>query len=143
MKVRIRRFDKSLPLPEYKTKGAAGFDFMARVSMTIHPKGIVRVPLNIALEPPKGYFLMVAARGSLPKKGLMLANSIGVGDEDFSGNTDEYWATLYNFTDQPVFVEKGERLCQGIFKKYDKAEWEEVEDLGNPSRGGFGTTGRV
>ncbi|OGF65938.1 dUTPase [Candidatus Giovannonibacteria bacterium RIFCSPLOWO2_02_FULL_43_11b] len=141
MKVRIKRIDKNLPLPEYKTAGAVGFDFMARVSMTILPKGIARVPLNIALEPPEGYFLMVAARGSLPKKGLMLANSVGIGDQDFSGNADEYWATLYNFTDHEVSVERGERLVQGIFKKYGKAEWEEVDDMGNRDRGGFGTTG--
>lgn len=143
MKVRIKRIDKSLPLPEYKTAGAAGFDFTARVATTIPSKAVIRVPLNIAVEPPQGYFLMVAPRGSLPKKGLMLANSVGIGDEDFSGNADEYWATLYNFTDAPVSIERGERLCQGIFKKYDRAEWEEVEDLGNESRGGFGTTGLV
>ena len=143
MKVRIKRIDKNLPLPEYKTAGAVGFDFMARVSMTILPKGIARVPLNIALEPPEGYFLMVAARGSLPKKGLMLANSVGIGDQDFSGNADEYWATLYNFTDHEVSVERGERLVQGIFKKYGKAEWEEVDDMGNRDRGGFGTTGAI
>ena len=71
----------------------------------------------------------------------MLANSVGIGDRDYSGNRDEYWATLYNFTDREVPVERGERLVQGIFKKYGKAEWEEVEDLGSRDRGGFGTTG--
>lgn len=141
MKVRIKRIDKTLPLPEYKTTGACGFDFTARIAMTILPKGIARVPLNIALEPPKGYFLLVAARGSLPKKGLMLANSVGIGDPDFSGNTDEYWATLFNFTDHEVPIARGERLVQGIFKKFGRAEWDEVEDLGNTDRGGFGTTG--
>ena len=143
MRVRIKRIDKSLPLPEYKTAGAAGFDFTARVSMTVLPRGIVRVPMNIALEPPEGYFLMVTARGSLHKKGLMLANSVGIGDRDFSGNKDEYMAALYNFTDLEVPVERGERLVQGIFKKYGKAEWDEVEDLGNRDRGGFGTTGQI
>lgn len=60
MKVRIKRIDKSLPLPEYKTKGAVGFDFMARVSMTILPKGIARVPLNVALEPPEGTLIRIS-----------------------------------------------------------------------------------
>ncbi len=141
MKVRMRRIDPTLPMPEYKTSGAAGFDFVVRVSMTILPKGIARIPLNIALEPPEGYFLMVAARGSLPKKGLMLANSVGIGDRDFSGNDDEYWATIYNFTDSEVPIARGERLVQGIFKKYDQAGWEEVADLGNKNRGGYGSTG--
>src|SRR3989338_2009829 len=143
MKVRIKRIDKNLPLPEYKTAGAVGFDFMARVSMTILPKGVARVPLNIALEPPDGYFLLVAARGSLPKKGLMLANSVGIGGRGFSRKGGENWGALYNFTDGEVGVERGERLVQGIFKKYGRAEWEEVNDLDNRDRGGFGTTGLV
>lgn len=143
MKVRIKRIDKSLPLPEYKTKGAAGFDLAVRISAVIPPKEVLRVPLNIALEPPSGYMVMLAARSSLHKKGLMLAHGVGIVDSDFAGDKDEYIVPLYNFTDKPVSVEKGERLVQGLFKKYDKAEWEEVDDLGNETRGGFGSTGLV
>ena|SRR3990167_899291 len=142
MKVRIKRFDKTLPLPEYKTAGAVAFDLYSRVSVTILPKGIVRVPLNVALEPPEGYMLMMAARSSLHKRGLMLGNGVAIMDRDFSGNDDEYHAVIYNFSEKPVSIEKGERLVQGIFKKYDKAEWEEVQDMGNKDRGGFGTTGK-
>lgn len=143
MLVRIKRIDKSLPLPEYKTKGAACFDFTARVASTILPKEIIYVPLNVAIEHPENHMLIMAARSSLHKKGLMLANSVAIGDTDFSGNEDEYRAALYNFSDNPVSVEKGERICQGFFRKYERAEWEEVEDLGNQSRGGFGSTGLV
>lgn len=143
MKVRIKRIDKSLPLPEYKTKGAACFDFTARVAATILPKEVVYVPLNVAILHPESYMLIMAARSSLHKKGLMLANSVAIGDTDFSGNEDEYRAALYNFSEQPITIERGERICQGFFKKYEKAEWEEVEDLGNKSRGGFGSTGLV
>lgn len=85
--------------------------------------------------------LLLAARSSLHKKGLMLANGVGIGDRDFSGNEDEYHAALYNFTDGEVTVERGERVVQGMLKPYEKAEWHEVEDLENISRGGFGTTG--
>ncbi|TSC73647.1 MAG: deoxyuridine 5''''-triphosphate nucleotidohydrolase, partial [Parcubacteria group bacterium Gr01-1014_44] len=99
MKVRIKRIDKSLPLPEYKTKGAVAFDLSPRVSLTILPKGVVRVPLNVAIEPPPGFMVMLAARSSLHKKGLMLANSVAIGDTDFSGDEDEYRAALYNFSD--------------------------------------------
>src|SRR3989344_6688704 len=141
MRVRIKRIDKSLPLPEYKTGGAVAFDLSARISATILPKQVVFVPLNVALEPPDGYMVMLAARSSLHKKGLMLANGVGIIDRDFSGNEDEYHAALYNFTDEPVKVKQGERLVQGVFKKYDKAEWEEGEDLGNKTRGGVGSTG--
>lgn len=141
MKVKIKRFDKELPLPEYKTEGAVAFDLYSRVSVNVLPKGVVRVPLNVALELPEGYMLMMAARSSLHKKGLMLANGVAIGDRDFCGNNDEYHAALYNFSDQTVGIEKGERIAQGIIKKYDKAEWDEVDDLENKDRGGFGTTG--
>ena len=143
MRVRIKRIDKSLPLPEYKTKGAACFDFTARVAETILPKEIKYVPLNVAIEHPESHMLIMAARSSLHKKGLMLANNVAIGDTDFSGNEDEYRAALYNFTDKPVTIEKGERITQGFFRKYDRAEWEEVDDLSAESRGGFGSTGLV
>ena len=84
---------------------------------------------------------MMAARSSLHKKGLIFANGVGIGDRDFCGNNDEYHAALYNFSDNPVSIERGERIAQGIIKKYDKADWEEVDDLGNKNRGGFGSTG--
>ena len=143
MKVRIRRIDKSLPLPQYKTAGAACFDFTARVAATLSPKEIIYMPLNVAIEHPENHMLIMAARSSLHKRGVMLANNIAIGDTDFSGNGDEYRAALYNFTDKPVTIERGERICQGFFRKYERAEWDEVEDLGNKSRGGFGTTGLV
>lgn len=143
MKVRIKRFDKSLPLPEYKTKGAACFDFTARITAKIPPKEIKYIPLNVAIEHPDSHMLIMAARSSLHKKGLMLANSVAIGDTDFSGNADEYHAAVYNFSDIPAQIGKGERICQGFFRKYERAEWEEVDDLGNASRGGFGSTGKI
>jgi dUTP pyrophosphatase len=71
----------------------------------------------------------------------MLANGIGIGDPDFSGDADEYTASLYNFTDKPVKIEAGERIVQGVFVKLERAEWDEVDKLENPQRGGFGSTG--
>jgi dUTP pyrophosphatase len=62
-------------------------------------------------------------------------------DEDFSGDGDEYKVVLYNFTDMPVTVEKGERLTQIMCLPHDKVEWVEVDSLGNQNRGGYGTTG--
>jgi dUTP pyrophosphatase len=141
MKVKIRRIDKSLPLPEYKTEGAVALDCSAREKTIIPSKQVGFVPLNFALHPPEGHFVLMAARSSLPKRGLMLANGVGVFDEDFSGNDDEYKAILYNFTDSDVVVEKGDRITQIMFLSLEKIEWKEVEDLGNPTRGGIGSTG--
>ncbi len=142
MKIQIKRFDKTLPLPEYKTVGAAAFDLVARETTIIEPHQVGLVPLNIAISLPADHWALVSARSSLHKKGVMLANGIGVGDSDFSGDNDEYKAALLNFTDQPVTIERAERIVQMIIMNRKKIELVEVDKLGNPDRGGFGSTGR-
>ncbi len=141
MEIPIRRVDSDLPLPEYKTPGAAAQDCYVREDMTIAPRSIGYAVLNFALKPPAGHFVIMAARSSLHKRGLMMANGIGVIDEDYCGDGDEYRAILYNFTDEPVEVKRGERVTQIIVMPYDKVEWKEVDTLGAPARGGLGTTG--
>jgi len=141
MKVPVRRFDTELPLPEYKTPGAVAMDCSVREDVQISPKGVGMAPLNIALRPPKGHFVLLAARSSLHKRGLMMANGVGIGDEDFSGDNDEYQTALYNFTDAPVELKKGDRIMQMIILPFDRVEWHEVDSLGGPDRSGFGTTG--
>ncbi len=83
----------------------------------------------------------MAARSSLHKRGLVLANGIGIADEDYCGDNDEYRAALFNFSDKTVSVKRGERLVQMMVLPFDRVEWEEVNTLGSPDRGGFGTTG--
>ena len=141
MKLKVKRFDKNLPLPEYKTDKAAALDLYARVDTTIFPHQVGYVPLNIALELPKDHWALLAARSSLHKKGLMMANGIGVGDEDFCGDNDEYQSVLFNFTDQEVMVKKGERIVQLIILSRERVEIEEMIELGNKDRGGIGSTG--
>ena len=140
-KIRIRRIDKTIPLPAYKTPGASGFDFSARARTVFPPRAVEYVPLNVVIEPPEGHFTLLAPRSSLHKRGLMPANGIGVIDRDYAGNGDEYIAALFNFTDHEVVVEVGERIMQGVFIPHMHVDWEEVDDMGNADRGGFGTTG--
>lgn len=142
MKVKIKKIDKSLPLPEYKTGGAAAMDCYVRENTTIAADSVALIPLNIVVKPPKGHFTIIAARSSLPKRGLFLANGIGIVDEDYSGNNDELKAAVYNFTDKPVEIKKGDRIVQVIILPYDKVEWQETENMENENRGGFGTTGK-
>lgn len=142
IKVKIKRFDKSLPLPEYKSSGAAAMDLYARETVTIQPHCVGSTPLNIALEIPTDCWVLMSARSSLHKRGVMLANGIGVGDSDFCGDNDEYRAALLNFTNDVVTIERGERICQMKILKRDKVEFEEVKSLGNKNRGGYGSTGR-
>lgn len=142
MNVNIKLFDQSLPLPEYKTSGAAAMDLYAREKTVIPAKGIGYVPLNIALQIPENYFVLISARSSLHKRGVMMANGIGIGDYDYRGDHDEYKAALYNFTDQDVIIEKEERIVQMIVLPRERMELEQVEKFDSESRGGFGSTGR-
>ncbi len=142
MKVKIKRFDQSLPLPEYKTEGAAAFDLYSRQQMEIPAQEVAYIPLNIAIQMPAGYWALLAARSSLHKKGLMLANGIGVGDYDYRGPNDEYMAAVFNFTQEKVVVEKGERVAQMIILPVERAELVELEEFGTENRGGFGSTGK-
>ncbi len=141
MNIKIKRFDKELPLPKRQTEGAAAFDLTARETVTIAPGAIGYVPLNIAVETPAGHFLMIAARSGTHKRGLMMANGVGIIDPDFSGDEDEIRAVYYNFTAAPVTVEKGERIAQGTFIPIARFEWDEADAMPNRTRGGFGTTG--
>lgn len=142
MKVKIRRIDKSLPLPQYHTDGAAGLDCCAREKTEVEPGKLAYIPLNVCIKPPKNHFVLLVARSSLSKRGLILANGVGIGDEDYSGNDDEYKAVVHNYADKKVVVEKGDRIAQILLLPYDKVEWEEVENMGGENRGGFGSTGK-
>lgn len=141
MKVTIRRSDKSIPLPEYKTPGAVAMDCAVREDVTVAPRSIGYASLNISLKPPAGHYVMMAARSSLHKRGLMMANGVAIFDEDYCGDEDEYKVIFYNFTDESVEIKKGERVTQIIVTPYDRVEFDEVESLGHPTRGGIGSTG--
>lgn len=140
MKVKIKRLDKSVPLPVYQTSGSVGFDIHARKDTIIPAKSVAVIPGNVIVETPPGYMLLLALRSSTPrKKGLHKPHGIGVVDNDYCGENDEVGIQVYNNTDSEVKIEKGERVAQGIFVKIDKFEWDEVESMGK-SRGGFGST---
>ena len=141
MQIKIKRFDKSLPLPSYQTAKAAAMDLASRQTVTIEPGSVAQLPLNIALQIPEDYFVLIAARSSLYKRGLSLANGIGIGDADYCGDGDEYRATVYNFTQQPVTINKGERVAQMIILKREVIDLTETEQLAQINRGGFGSTG--
>ncbi|PIT88491.1 MAG: dUTP diphosphatase [Candidatus Magasanikbacteria bacterium CG10_big_fil_rev_8_21_14_0_10_36_32] len=143
MQIKIKRLDKTLPLPKYHTDGAAAFDFYARESGVIEPKTIKQIPTNLIIATPPGFMMLIASRSSLGvKKGLMLSNCVGILDSDYCGPKDEILLSLHNFTDKPITVERGERLAQGIIIKIEQADWNEVEEMDMPTRGGFGSTGK-
>jgi dUTP pyrophosphatase len=141
--IKVVRIDKDLPLPAYQTAGAVAFDLSSRVEQTVQPHAHTLLPSNLIIEVPAGYFLMLAARSSLTKRGLQMSNGIGVIDQDYHGPEDETQILVYNFTDQPVTVKRGERIAQGLIIPIIRAAWEEVETIKLESRGGFGSTGKA
>lgn len=142
MKIKIKRFDKTLPLPVHKTAGSVAVDLYSRIDVEIKPKEIAYVPMNVAIKIPDGYFIMQAPRSSTHKLGVQAINGVGIFDRDYCGNEDEYHFAAYNFTDKTVLIEKGTRLCQLVLIKCENFEFNEVDVMEEPNRGGFGSTGQ-
>lgn len=142
MKVRIFRKDPAVPLPEYKTPGSVAFDLAAAQDVVVPSHEVRLIGTGLVICTPPGHMLMISARSSTAmKKGLMLANGIGIIDQDYCGPDDEVKISVYNFTDKSVEVKTGDRLAQGLFLQLERVEWEEVKELDTKTRGGFGSTG--
>jgi dUTP pyrophosphatase len=142
MKVRITRIHPQARLPQHETSGAAGFDLAAVGDVTVEPGRVALVPTGLVIKVPEGMFLGIFARSSTPvKRGLMVANGVGVIDSDYCGATDEVKIAVMNFTDGPVTVKTGDRIAQGIFLTAPRVEWIETAAITEGVRGGFGSSG--
>ena len=137
--------DKNINLPIRKTKYSAGYDIEAAEDVVIpsFKKGtnptLVKTGLKAYMQDDE--MLLLYNRSSNPKKkGLILANSVGVVDKDYYGNKDNdghIMFAFYNIKDEDVEIKKGEVIGQGIFQKYMIAD----DDMAQGERvGGFGTT---
>lgn len=134
-------------IPIRKTKYSAGYDIEA-VEDTIVPsfkKGakptLVKTGLKAYMQDDE--MLILANRSSNPgKKGLILANSIGVVDKDYYGNIDNdghIMFAFYNIKDEDIEIKKGDAIGQGIFQKYlvtddDNAEGERISGFGSTNK---------
>ena len=142
MRIQIKRINLSLPLPEYKTKGAAAFDLYARDDITIKPQSLGYIPTNLIIKTPPGYVLLMASRSSTPKRGLIIPHGIGIVDADYCGDEDELKCQVYNITKKSVHIKRGDRIGQALFVKLGRMkEWKEKTTMNKKSRGGFGSTG--
>lgn len=134
-------------LPIRKTKKSAGYDFECIEKITIEPYKIgdkpTLVPTGIKCKMQDDEFLMLVNRSSNPKKkNLVIPNSMGIIDADYYENPDndgEMMFAFYNLGDEPVTIEKGYAIGQGIFQKYLVTE----DDNADGKRtGGFGSTNK-
>ena len=130
-------------LPKRATKNAAGYDFECAADTTIQPLSIALIPTGVKCQMPDDCYLQLAIRSSTPKKkGLILANGIGIVDADYYGNEDNdghIMFQVYNITKNPVTIKKGERIGQGVFIKYLLTD---NDQAGGKRTGGFGSSDR-
>lgn len=141
LQVNIKRIDTALPLPTYATAGSVGFDLLCREDTEIAPRTIELIPANVIVRIPQGYMLLLTMRSSTPRrKGLLIPNGVGIIDQDYCGEGDELKVQVFNFREEAVTVQRGERIAQGIFVPVLHVTWNEVDEMGK-GRGGFGSTG--
>lgn len=129
--------------PEYKTPGAAAFDLGLIEDVTIPPRNFVKIRTGLVVQTPEHHVLLIVSRSSNPeKKGVDLANSIGIIDSDYRGPSDEIHLLLENITDTAVRLAKGDRIAQGLIVPVPSVIMREVlDEITEANRGGFGTTG--
>src|SRR5438093_10193499 len=130
MRLKIKRLDLTVPLPAYGTPEAAGFDLAAAHDITVAARSIALIRTGLIIEVPPGHFLAIFARSSTPlKRGLIVANGVGVIDPDYSGPNDEVMIQVLNFTRADVVVRRGDRLAQAIVLPAPRVTWNEVEEI--------------
>ena len=109
----------------------------------MRPRAIALVRTGLVIEVPTGHCLAIVARSSTPlKRGLLVANGVGIVDPDYSGPEDEVMIQVLNITDADVQVRRGDRLAQGLILAAPRVTWHEVAEIRTITRGGFGATGR-
>lgn len=142
MKIKIKRVRDGVLLPE-KIHNGDWIDLRAAKSVLLKAGEYQLIPLGIAMELPKGYEAILAPRSSTFKRGgILLANSIGIIDESYKGDNDEWHFPALAIRDTTILV--NERICQfRIIKHQPEIEFEVVDSLGNDDRGGLGSTGRM
>lgn len=140
MKVKVKRIDKDLPLSVYKTRGAVAFDLITREDTIVESNSSARIPVNLVIDTPEGYMLLLDSRSSMPIKKPGLIAHVGIVDQDYCGPTDELLFQVQNVSNNQITVLRGESIGQAVFVRIERAEFEEVDEITHENRGGFGST---
>jgi len=110
--------------------------------MRLAPGQIALVRTGLVIEVPSGHFLAIFARSSTPlKRGLIVANGVGVLDPDYCGPKDEVMIQVFNISGAEVQVKRGDRLAQGLCLPALRVGGQEVTDSPEVPRAAFGATG--
>ena len=144
VKILVKKFDKNIKLPAYKTSGSSGMDEMAYIKnrTTIKPGETAIIPTGITLGIPKNYEIQIRPRSGLAaKKGISVLNTPGTIDSDYRG---EIKIILINLSKKSFVVKSGDRIAQMVLCPVMKAKFKEIKNLSKTKRGkgGFGSTGK-
>ena len=144
VKILVKKFDKNIKLPTYKTSGSSGMDLVAHVKnkINIKPGKIAIIPTGIAVAIPKNYEIQIRPRSGLAaKKGISVLNAPGTVDSDYRG---EIKIILINLSKKSFVVKSSDRIAQMILCQVTKCKFKEVKILPKTVRGkrGFGSTGK-
>ena len=143
MQIKIKYFSKDIEKLRYIENKSDWIDLRAAKDVELKAGEFALIPLGIAMQLPKGYEAHVLPRSSTFKNfGIIQTNSMGVIDESYCGDEDQWYFPAYALRDTKI--KNNERICQfRIMKHQESIDFEEVEFLENKNRGGFGSTGKV
>lgn len=134
MKIKMIHFGGNEPLRNYDND--SGADVFASIGMSIGPGQVKRVPTGIGIELPDGYDAVIHCKSGLSSRGILAANA-----PIDAGYRGEINAILYNTTDEPFVIEKGEKVGQIVIRPVIYAQF--VDSLKNDrNTNGFGSTGK-
>ena len=144
VKILVKKFDKNIKLPVYKTAGSSGMDLVAFIKskITIKPGKIAMIPTGIAKAIPKNYEIQIRPRSGLAiKKGISVLNTPGTVDSDYRG---EIKIILINLSKKSFVVKSSDRIAQMVLFPIAIGKFKEVKNLPKSVRGksGFGSTGK-
>ena len=144
VKVLIKKLDKKVKLPEYKTTGSSGLDLTAFIEkkIVIKPGENALVPTGISIAIPEDTEVQIRPRSGLAaKNNISVLNTPGTIDSDYRG---EIKVIIYNHGNEKFSINNGDRIAQMILAPVVKMELEEKNDLPKSIRGkgGFGSTGK-
>jgi dUTP pyrophosphatase len=144
MKLKYKKLHKDALEPSYSTVGSAGFDIASCEQVTIIPGETMKVRTGLSFEIPQGYELEIRPRSGLSYTSkIRLSNSPGTIDSDYRGEVHFILDNIMTKFPNPYIINRGQRLGQGILRKVDQVEFEEVTELSETERGdkGFGSSG--
>ena len=137
--VKVRKLNDLATLPNRAAEGSVGYDVTSPSTYYIDPNSTVKIPLGLAILPPKDMYTRLASRSSLASKGLNVVG--GIIDHDYRGDVI---VCRHNTSNERQYVKQGDRIAQMVFEKFGRPQIEVTTTLPptGRNRGGFSSTNR-